>query len=345
MKNIVVYGLGRFFEKHKAAIYEEYNISAYVDRNKEGIYDGNPIIGISQIGDIEGCEILIMLADIEQCFAVIRDLLAHGCEAGKIVLGSFRYGSYHEIFDELNVTEASRLEIVVHDIRLEVGCVDEFNNAKEVLVEECYHYHLNNGKKDVVIDVGMNIGDAVLYFLSMDHVEKVYGFEPFEKTFHNAQSNLRKNNVDLRRVELFPVGLSGCNEERTISFNDNMTCGQSTIADVRDKAYADYLDWGLVDKQDEQTAEVEVRRASEVLEPILKENPDRNIVLKMDCEGEEYGIMEDLYDSGVLQKIDYIMMEWHYMGRERILHRLDQAGFSWWTLDMNQDMGLIYAFK
>ena len=102
---------------------------------------------------------------------------------------------------------------------------------------------------------------------------------------------------------------------------------------------------GLVSQQNEDEEQIEVRSASEVFGSIIRSHLQNNIVLKLDCEGEEYNILADLVKNKLLDKIDFIMLEWHYGGKESILEYLDESGFSYWLTDKNQHMGMIYAYR
>lgn len=69
------------------------------------------------------------------------------------------------------------------------------------------------------------------------------------------------------------------------------------------------------------------------------------MILKLDCEGEEYGIIEELSKKGILNRFSLIILEWHYYGKDCILQFLQDAGLSYWCNDKNERMGLIYAFR
>ena len=197
----------------------------------------------------------------------------------------------------------------------------------------------------MIFDIGMNIGDSVLYFLNRKKVEKVYGYEPFKKTYLKAKNNLKRYLDYREKLEIFQFGISNANEKRIIGFNDNMTCGQSTIENVREDAFLFYKSKGLVKIADEEKEEIEVRKASEVFTPIIDKYSRYNLILKMDCEGEEYGIIEELLDEKILNKFSFIMLEWHYRGKENILQLLKMAEFSYWCCDKTKDMGMIYAYN
>lgn len=344
-EKILIYGLGNFYFMNEKEINEQYYIEAFIDRSKRGWFAGKQIIHIHQIGNKRFDKILIMIQNVQECINIVRELITKKISADKILLGHNYYGNYSKCFDDISVLSDGNLSVSVGQIKVKVRSMDEFNNVYEVLVDETYHYFINNDKKDIVLDIGMNIGDASLYFLNNENVKKVYAYEPFRETYTAAKENLQQYIQCLDQIELFSYGISDENGIRRIGFNRDMTCGQSTIAGIRDKAYAIYQSWNLVQAENEKQEIIEVRDAVEEFLPIIRRHLDCNIVLKMDCEGEEYGIMKRLSKEGVLSSISFIMLEWHYNGKDSILSILRNSGFSYWCSDKNKNMGLIYAYN
>ena len=341
----VVYGLGKFYLKNECSLNENYNIQVFVDKHKKEYVAGKKIITLSQLSQYTFDKIIIMVQNMKECINIVGELLnIYGVPYDKIILGHSMYGVYSKEFEAINVMPDGSLKVCANGIEVKVHSLDEFNNVREVLVEQCYRYFVNNDKRDVVLDVGMNIGDATLFFLKNSKTEKVYAYEPFQQTFINAQENLDKYK-DTGKVAMFQFGISGQNEIRRIGFNKDMTCGQSSLSQIRQKTYEAYCKNALVKDENEIIEQIEVRNVSEVFEPIISQYPQCNIILKMDCEGEEYAIMDELVGKKLLARIDFIMMEWHYRGKESILQYLEQAGFSYWCSDKNSEMGLIYAYN
>ncbi|MCI8314812.1 MAG: FkbM family methyltransferase [Lachnospiraceae bacterium] len=341
-QDILVYGAGNFFQSNKNTVEQQYNIIAIIDKNKQGTLEKWKIIKPDEHKEMFYEKIVIMVENINDCFLIVSDLLDCGVESEKIALGNCLYGCFK--YDEIKVLSNGRLCVYKEKIKVSVGSTDEFNNVCEVFLNQIYNYFLNNKKKDIVIDVGMNIGDATLYFLDLKNVEKVYGYEPFNDTFLHAKENLKKY-LNSDRMDIFQYGISNENASRTIGFNSNMTCGQSSIESVREKQFQSYLSWGLAKASGEKMEEINVKKASEVFGPIIAKYPNHNIILKMDCEGEEYGIIEELSQANLLDKFAFIMLEWHYQGKESLLRDLEKADFSWWGNDKDGNMGLIYAYK
>lgn len=347
-QDILVYGAGSFFHRYKEVIEQQYNIKAIIDKNKDGFLDNWKIIKIEECNKFTYEKIIIMVENVKFLLDIIIDLLNHNIPSEKMEWGGGYFGFYANKYDHIKILPNGKICVIKDGIEVAIASVDEFNNVYETLIEECYHYRINNSKKDVVIDVGMNVGDATLFFLADDKVEKVYAFEPFQKTFMDARQNLRGYLEDNSRLEIFQYGLSDVTEDREISFNEDMTCGLSTQAEEnqdRYNVYGFYYNNGLADRRKERVEKISVKNAADVLIPIIdKYRQQNNIVLKIDCEGEEYGIIELLNKENVLSQIDFIMLEWHYQGKDRIVKELSQAGFSYLCTEQKENIGQLCAW-
>lgn len=343
-ENVLVYGLGNFFREYEKDINYDFNIVAFIDQKKKGWYAGKRILKPEDVEHYDYDKIIIMVQSVQECIKIINNLIDNGIGYTSIMLGHSMYGTYSGIIDEKSVTCDGKILLQFDSVSIKVESQDEFNNVCEVFVNQEYRYFINNLRRDIVIDVGINIGDSSIYFAWQEKVDKVYGYEPFKKTFMRAKDNLRQY-IDANRVSVFQYGISNENAIRLIGFNEDMTCAQSTLETVREYAYDRYRRWGLIQEKNEQFEQIEVRKASEVFEPIFKEYPYHNIILKMDCEGEEYGIIKELSEKGLLSCISFIMLEWHYKGKDCLLSWLKSSGFSYWCNDKSKDMGLIYAFN
>ena len=73
---------------------------------------------------------------------------------------------------------------------------------------------------------------------------------------------------------------------------------------------------------------VEVKKASEVISKIITENNiNTKIILKIDVEGAEYDIMDDLITSEIINKIDVILGEGHVLSDRVFVEDLSSFGF------------------
>ena len=285
-----------------------------------------------------------MATKIKYCFEIINALLCANVEYQKILLGLSLYGMYSKF--EFGVTSSGSIKINNGKFAIDIISEDEFANVMDIVLNECYNYHLSGNKKNIVLDIGMNIGDSTLYFLTQEQTEKVYAFEPFPDTYQRALFNL-KDYLETDKLQVFNYGLSDNNEKRTISYNNQMTCGQSTIPLVNDQAITTYEKWELIDKKQSGENEIEVKKASDVIETIKNNHKKEKLVLKIDCEGEEYAIMLDLSKNCKMNLVDFIMLEWHYKSPENIYRCLEKNNFSYYSVisDVERNMGYIYAWK
>lgn len=342
-EKVIVYGMGNYYARNEKKINEQYDVVMYIDQAKNGYYAGTKIGKKENINEMKYDKILVMIANLNEVYKVIYELHdKYAVPYEKIELGYEVFEKEESLISGIDKDGKIRINAKGHEFK--VGSFDEYENVKEVFKNDIYQYRINNQKKDIVFDVGGSIGDSALYFLTLSNVEKVYMYEPFPDTYTRARENLL-DFCDTERLEMNLYGISDVSEQRQIVYNANMSCGQSTIIDIRQKAKNIYIGMGLIRESDEQSQIIEVRRATEVFEPLVKKHAGNNLILKMDCEGEEYNIFKDLSESGILSQFHFIMLEWHYQGKERLLNDLYEAGFSYWCIDKAADMGLVYAYK
>ena len=213
-EKILLYGLGNFFSQYEKEINEKYDIAAFIDKQKTGEYSGKQIIHIDGEGHWDYKYIIVMLYDIQECLRVSRTLISMGVDCKKILLGHSLYGEFSECFESISVLSDGNILLARGGLHLKVRSKDEFNNVYEVLIASCYDYYLNNDKKDIVLDVGMNIGGASAFFISRKRTQKVFGYEPFEETFAAAKDNLKEYLSNPEKIEIFHYGISGENSEQ-----------------------------------------------------------------------------------------------------------------------------------
>ncbi|MFY0594221.1 FkbM family methyltransferase [Roseivirga sp.] len=206
----------------------------------------------------------------------------------------------------------------------------------EIFVQETYQYDFKS--PSIVVDIGSNVGIAALYFAQKTNVEKVFSFEPFQETFAAAQNNLDLN-PELRS-KVFMENFALSDEEKTLTVDYSFQTSQ--LSSIKE------IDKDRPDSHDLQLTTIQVKKTSEVLMPILKENSDKTKVLKIDTEGSEYEIVEDLAKSGLLKVFDSIMIEWHGQGYEVLLKTLKKNNFEVRVTDQDYSTkfgytGMIYA--
>lgn len=343
-EKIVIYGAGKYLDQNIEKLLMSYKLVGIVDKKFKGLKHS---IKVEEINAIYGKEydlIMIMVKNIGMALEISDDLIQnYAVDSNKILFG---FNEFENKEWDIHVLGYSEFEFLTQGLRIKARTIDEINNLIEIANNSSYDWTINNDKKNIIIDVGVNIGGSVLYFLKCKQVKKIYGFEPFTPTYEYALENIKKNNYDRQEyVEIYNIGLSNEDRNSDIKYNSHMTCGQSTLSDLNECARKNYEQWGLLDDEDSVIEKIEVKAASNVLRPIFEENKECNIILKLDCEGEETNILNSLDESNLLKQIDFIMMEWHFGQKLFIEKLLIKAGFSFWNCDKGSDMGLLYAFK
>lgn len=220
------------------------------------------------------------------------------------------------------------------NLKIFVESAEEFFILSEVFVENDYNFSANS--KSIIIDIGANIGISSLFFSNLKWVDKIYSFEPVKATFEQASYNFSINDSICKVVSFKNIGLGGYTRKEFFVFN-KLVKGNTGIRGELSPSYNNI--------QDSVKVEVQINDASEEILKILKDNTNKKIVVKMDCEGAEYEIFENLHKSGIISSIDVFMLEWHDKGAQMIEEILKNAGFEFFSKTLSPISGLIYAYK
>ena len=171
--------------------------------------------------------------------------------------------------------------------------------VKDQFIEQQYSWL--DVKNKNVIDIGANIGDSAIYF-ALKGAKRVYAFEPYIYSYKIATKNIKLNRLQ-QRITLLN---EGCSEK-----------DESIKIDSR------YKNFGGTDlKMFEKGKEIRITTLGEI---IKRFNISYNSVLKIDCEGCEYGVLLGSKNSD-LRKFEQIQIEYHY-GYLNLKRKLEEAGF------------------
>jgi len=269
-----------------------------------------------------------MLVNLLCCFVPtkkmrkeIRNKLVKSKERRKILLD---FGCTIE--GDVAVTE-ERLKFDISDY------AKAYSHIGEILVEEAYN--LSCKEDSVVIDIGMNRAIASLFFAAKETVKKVYAFEPFKPTLALAQKNLGLNPEVNKKIQVFAYGLGKKDTTLDIPYSINVSDCMSTTHSVSVK-------------QNVRTERVTVKDAAKILAPIFEENKNNRIIIKCDCEGAEFEILERLDEENLVAKIDVILMEYHFKKPDKLVKILAENGFAIHVIHGSKKepiTGYLYAAK
>jgi FkbM family methyltransferase len=182
---------------------------------------------------------------------------------------------------------------------------------REIFLMKSYYFESDNNNP-VILDCGANIGMAVLYFKKLFPNAKIVAFEPNPSAFELLSKNVKENG--LKDVTLVNAGLSHTSGRLQFFTGESKA---SLVGSIRQ------------DRAEGNSVEVDITLLSNY---IKQHNAD---VIKMDVEGAEWMIMEDLVKSDTLHIPEQYLMEYHHqINHERarfstFLSMFEQRGFDY----------------
>ena len=187
-----------------------------------------------------------------------------------------------------------------------------------------------------MIDIGMNVGIASLFFSLKDSVETIIGFEPVPETYEQGKYNFSLNDNYSRKITAYNYGLGDKKRLTDVAY-DPGNKGKASI-------YGNHP--GL--KNREVTGELKTTRVSiedcAILSDFIHRYENLNKIVKIDCEGAEYEIIERMNEIQILQNINTLMIEWHFKDPGILEKRLRMNGFTIYSFhNPDRITGMIFA--
>lgn len=204
---------------------------------------------------------------------------------------------------------------------------------REIFLEGIYNIEIPK-QNCIVVDIGMNIGLSSIFFASKKYVDKVYGFELLPSTFEIAKENINKNDWAFSKCVPISIGWGG--KKQTLFINNSFEGSVQTS--IRDGKIHD-------EKNGEKT---QVEEASTILNGLLVQHTNQPFILKIDCEGAEYEILENLHNNNLITTVYAFMIEWHQLGPTPIIDLLSKNNFStisFTNKEYGNSTGIIYAWN
>jgi len=317
VKKAVIYGAGNIYKYMKKQVKSEYDIIAFLDddRNRWNTYfDGIKIYPPQQIKQIDYDVVLVATTKYE---TVLNNLLNLNVKKEKI-----------KKMMDLIAKEGSG---IFTDEKVKII----FESSQDrCAIGEIFEENI------IVLDIGMNIGAASLYFAKMENVYRVYGYEPFPITYDKAMKNFEINPDLKTKIFATNAGIGNCDQKNVLDYCEQVSGSMSTIPDLnnefKERHGANY---------NFTKTEIEIIDIYNELVKISSLHKNCPIICKIDCEGYESKIIERLYKTNMLEKIDALMMECHdNEGKNKIITILLNQNFLCFDFRIkNYNNSMIYA--
>lgn len=205
------------------------------------------------------------------------------------------------------VDESGAPEFRSGNVRIVPQTLDDLIILDEVFLRRLYD--LTPNREPFVLDIGMNVGLAALFYAGIKGWE-VLAFEPFPETFAEAERNIERSGL-ADRIHTRNSGVAADTGTVEIAYNAEARATNGLFGNLN----AD---------RTEPDGRIEVRLvgATEALDEAIALAGDRPILAKIDCEGAEYEILDRWAETGGLDRIATLIVEYHLIRPEHDSKRL-----------------------
>lgn len=162
-------------------------------------------------------------------------------------------------------------------------------------------YKFLDPEKSIIIDIGANIGDTAVYFY-LNNAERIIALEPFPFAYKYANINVTANKMN-DKIEILNAGYG---KDLEVNVKDKRSTGSDILEISSDGKKINTYSFGTLIK-------------------MCALNNRDDLLLKMDCEGCEYNLLDE--PVNLLRKFKRIEIEFHY-GYRNLESKLEEAGFS-----------------
>ena len=228
------------------------------------------------------------------------------------------------LFDPL-----SKDEILVSKLDLSIICRvskgHDFSHIYEIFESNTYDLDISN---NIVIDVGASNADSSIYF-ARKGAKMVIGLEPSKESFALGQKNILSNNLTDRVILLNSALSNQLGTSYMVISNQNPN-GNSLSPTTSVKKLGIEFD------------SIEVVKTTSIEALLSDYHLDRIDLLKLDCEGCEYNVLESLSDI-TFAAISRIVLEYHD-GLKFIPNLLFSKGFIT-EYEKKKSLGIVKGWK
>lgn len=231
----VLYGCGRNLKNSFTEYILGHDVIAIVDRNKNthGVYKGIKVIGLDLLKELEFDKLLITLDDYSACLSDLEMLNISNDKINIPYLGGHVWKKV-----EIVPLYEGGLRCDFDGVKFIVRTKSDYGVMESIFNNNSWDFYCND--KCIVMDVGMNIGLASLFFANMDNVDKVYGYEPFPATYNEAIENYKLNPTLAHKIECYNCGLSDKNSTISCLYDPEYTTNMRTDDHIRQHGKSEY---------------------------------------------------------------------------------------------------------
>jgi len=208
------------------------------------------------------------------------------------------------------------------------------SDADESVVAEIFKWREYKAAEDIIrstrspiLDVGAHIGIFSLYGSVLNPRAKIYAIEPEEENFENLGKNIKENGAS--NVRLFRLALCGRSGKRILSLAP------------------DDINHRLVPEGEPEPGGDRQEVRGESLPDFIAKNGIISVgLLKMDIEGGEYEIFENMSDAD-FGRVENVILEYHSIrgkGPKDLERLLRENGFSVQIFPSRFEKGLGFIF-
>lgn len=239
------------------------------------------------------------------CFFCIKDTIQRMKDNGFIC----KY--YNNCEDEIIFSK--------QDTALWIDCLyyGTFREIYETQIYGVLDQYVRGNIKYVVYDIGANRGYASLWFANKEWCSKVISYELIPQNCSKMEENLKLNEkVDIT-LNHYGLGKEDCIQEAYyFPFRDAICSTNKEFINS----------FSPMQINEAETIKVNIKRASEELKRYIMR--DEHIILKIDVEGAEYDILDDISENypEFYEQVDIIIGDAH-MGLDKISEKLCKYKF------------------
>jgi len=179
-----------------------------------------------------------------------------------------------------------------------------------------YANHIKNiNKPFILIDIGANQGLYSLLAGQNKNCQKAFAFEPVKRTSEILENNVKINNLE-DKISLHRYAISDQNGYIDIAMKENHS-GASSIAPSNTQ------------KNFSASQRIEIKNHKAFEELLIP--ADVEIHVKIDVEGHEEVVMQQLFKSSIANRIVHIFFEMdeNWIDPVHMQNFLEEQGFSW----------------